>query len=162
MVIDGMKSIQSLTQRLWNRHWRITLIVAALMAVFVLGALFGQQLTLRDLESMPTPTLVPTITSTPTPGTGALLILKGDIVDIKTHRPIVADVYLGDDRVEESVTQVDLTVTMAMGRFTEIRIEAPGYHPWGIAVKGGGEGHRIEGPIQLIPIEPTVPADRDT
>jgi hypothetical protein len=155
-----MNSPLSRLHQLWNRHWRIMLVVVALVTVFVLGTVFGQQLTLSDLEptTAPTPTINPTATITPIPITGPTLTFRGDIVDAQTGQPVVADVYVDDELVQESVTQVDLTVRLDSDRLTEIRVVASGYQDWGIAVRGGSTGKLIEESIQLIPIEPTAPA----
>ena len=72
------------------------------------GAAFGQQLTLRDLGS------------TPTPETRATQILKGTIVDIKTGQPATADVNVHGECVREGVSQFDLKVNLTTERLTEI------------------------------------------
>ena len=122
-----MKSPLSRLHQLWNRYWRIILIGVALVAVFALGAIFGQQLTLHDLEPTPapTPTIIPTDTITPMPITAPTLTLKGDIIDLQTGQPVVADVYIDDEVVQKGVTQVDLMVRLEADRLTEIRVEAP-------------------------------------
>jgi hypothetical protein len=114
-----------------------------------LGCDLRQQLTLRDLERVATPTLVPE--------TGAILILKGDIAGTETGQPVTAKAHMNDQFVRQGVTQLDLRVRLATDRLTEICVEALGYYPWGVAVRGGGKGQRMEGPIKLIPIKPTVP-----
>jgi hypothetical protein len=87
------------------------------MTVFVLGALFGRQLTLHDLE--PTPTMPSEIS--------AILILKDDILNIKTGQPVVGDVLVHDRCVRGNVTQVDLMVRMATDRLTESCAEVGSY-----------------------------------
>ena len=74
-------------------------------------------------------------------------------MDAETGQPVVVDVYVDDQRLREGATRLDLTVKLAPDHLTEIRVEAPGCHPWGVAARGGGEGHRMEGPIQLIPVK---------
>jgi hypothetical protein len=58
--------------RFWGRRWRLLLVIAALLAVFIWGMAAGQALTLRNLTPKPTPT--PTIPTLPALGDVAPLL----------------------------------------------------------------------------------------
>jgi hypothetical protein len=36
----------------------------------------------------------------------------------------------------------------------EIRVEAAGYQPWALAIRGGGKDKRMERPVRMVPVEP--------
>jgi hypothetical protein len=42
---------------------------------------------------------------------------------------------------------------------TELPAEAAGYQPWALAIRGGGKDKRMEGPLRMAPVEPTVRAE---
>ena len=53
-------------------------------------------------------------------------------------------------------SEVDLVILLHVDRRTELRVEAPGYKPWAILIRGGGENQRMEGPVLLVAIPPTA------
>jgi len=56
-------------------------------------------------------------------------------------------------------TEVDLVILLHADRRTELRVEAPGYEPWALLVRGGGGSQRMEGPVLLIPVVATATAE---
>lgn len=74
------------------------------------------------------------------------LIVSGWVVDDTTGEPVVADVYLDGRRVLEGVREFELEVPNG----SEIRVEAPGYHPWALRMRYKvGEEKLLRGPVRL-------------
>ena len=60
--------------------------------------------------------------------------------------------------VGRGVAEVNLVILLHADRRTELRVEAPGYEPWALPVRGGGGSQRMVGPVLLIPIVATATA----
>ncbi len=69
--------------------------------------------------------------------------------DSTTGQPLTADVYLNGTLTYQGVTHFQVTVPLDGS--TEIRVVAPGYHPWGLRPEGGGSDKVIQGPVRLNP-----------
>ena len=152
----------------WERYWRVLVIGAALVGVFVWGLAAGRALT----PIPPTPTAVPTFTPIPTPTATATPVpsptlarvpdvtlgWSGPIVNSETGAPVVGNVYVDGKLVQQGVAEVDLVILLHADRRTELRVEAPGYEPWALLVRGGGGNQRMVGPVPLIPVVATATA----
>ena len=129
--------------------------VAGLVVAFTWGLVAGQALT----QSASTPTPSPAGTSTST--TEMTLTISGPIVDADTAEPVTADVYVDDELVQRGVSRVSrvgLAVALRVDRLTDVRVEAPGYEPWRLGVRGRvGDNKKMEGPIRLVPVKPSGP-----
>jgi len=47
------------------------------------------------------------------------------------------------------------TRTPRVSELTDLRVEAAGYEPWALAFRDGGTGKRLEGPVRMVPAEPS-------
>jgi len=83
---------------------------------------------------------------------------SGPIVNSETGAPVVGNVYVDGKLVQQGVAEVDLVILLHADRRTELRVEAPGYEPWALLVRGGGGNQRMVGPVLLIPIVATATA----
>ena len=70
----------------------------------------------------------------------------------------MADVHVDGKPVQQAVTEVDLVILLHVDRRTELRVEAPGYEPWDLRVRGGGGSQRMERPARLTPVVATATA----
>ena len=146
----------------WERHWRPLITGATLVVVFVWGMAAGRAFSAIPPTPAPFPTSTPTPTPTaapspiPTRVPDVTLTFSGPIVGSETGEAVVADVHVDGKLVQQAVTEVDLVILLHVDRRTELRVEAPGYEPWALLIRGGGENQRMEGPILLVPIPPTA------
>jgi hypothetical protein len=63
---------------------------------------------------------------------------------------VTADVYVDGKLVQRDVDRIEVTVPLRADRPVELRVEAAGYQPWGLAIRGGGKDKRIEGPVRMV------------
>jgi hypothetical protein len=49
---------------------------------------------------------------------------------------------------------MSLTILLRADQPSEIRVEAAGYQPWALAIRGGRKDKRMEGPVRMVPVEP--------
>lgn len=78
----------------------------------------------------------------------AQLAISGPIVDAKTGRAIVADVYVDGKLTLSKTDHLELVIPLLSDRQTEIRVRAPGYVDWAIAVRGG-PNQQMQGPVRM-------------
>ena len=90
-----------------------------------------------------------TILTRPSPEVPTLTITAETILNATTGAQIPANVYLNGTLVHKQVTHFQVTVPLDGS--TEIRIAAPGYHPWAIVPRGGGADKVLSGPVRLTP-----------
>ena len=83
----------------------------------------------------------------PSPAAPRLTLIAETIVDAETGQALAADVYLNGALLYQGVSQFQVTVPLDGS--VEIRVTAPGYHPWGLRPRGGGTDKRLAGPIRL-------------
>ena len=150
----------------WDRHWRALLIGAALVVVFVWGLAAGRAMTpipptptpVPTSTPVPTPSPIPVSSATPTRVPDVTLGWSGPIVNSETGAPVVGNVYVDGKLVRQGVAEVDIVILLHADRRTELRVEAPGYEPWALLVRGGGGNQRMVGPVPLMPIVATATA----
>jgi hypothetical protein len=54
--------------------------------------------------------------------------------------------------------QYCLALVLRADRLTQVRVEALGYQPWQLALRGGAAANKkMEGLIRLVPVRPTGP-----
>lgn len=127
------KEVQGLTTRLPHRPHGPVPPLLFLLVLFLL-LLLGFPL--------PLPLPVPV----PVPESG--LWVEGVIVDADTGIPVEADVYLDGRLIYSGVRSFSVEVPHG----SELRVEAPGYHPWAIEFRYELTGERkFQGPIRLKP-----------
>lgn len=77
-----------------------------------------------------------------------MLDISGPIVDAKTGTAIVADVYVDGALRLSRTDHLELIIPLQHDRQTEIRVRAPGYVDWAIAVQGG-PNRQMQGPVRM-------------
>ncbi len=110
-----------------DHPWLLVIVALALLVAFLWGMGAGRALT-------PSPPSVE---------------ISGPIIDSVTSAPVTADVLVDGVVTQRQVTRMDLVLPLHTWQ-TEIRVVAPGYQLWAVAVQGA-ESKRLEGPIRLIP-----------
>jgi hypothetical protein len=111
-----------------------------ILIIFVAGLLAGQTMTRNS--------------PTATPGT--TLTVSGPIIDAKTGAAVTADVYVDNQLMQDDVDRIEVVVPLRADQPTELRVEAAGYQPWGVTIRGGGKDKRMEGPVWMVPEELTT------
>jgi hypothetical protein len=91
--------------------------------------------------------------ASPSPATAkpsiVTLTMSGPIVDAVTGQVVTADVLIDGVTVQTQTTQLAITIPLHDWQ-TEIRVRAPGYQDWAVAVQGQ-QSRRLEGPIRMNP-----------
>jgi hypothetical protein len=78
---------------------------------------------------------------------GPTLTVEAWIVDAETGRPLKADVFLDGELVFEEVERFRVEIPSG----SELRVEAPGYHPWALRFRYKlREGQVLRGPVRLL------------
>lgn len=75
------------------------------------------------------------------------LRVEGVIVDEETGRPVEAEVYLDGRLLYQGVHSFSVGVPSG----SELRVEAPGYHPWALQFRYELRGSQVfKGPVRLM------------
>ena len=82
------------------------------------------------------------------PANPATLAISGPIVDAITGSAVVADVYVDGKLVLSKTDHLELIIPLQHDQQTEIRVRAPGYVDWAIAVRGG-RSEQMQGPVRM-------------
>ena len=90
-----------------------------------------------------------TACTSPSPA-GPVVAISGPIVDATTNKPVVADVYVDGKLTLSKTDHVELVIPLQRDRQTEIRVKAPGYQDWAIAVQGAAS-KQLQGPVRMKP-----------
>jgi hypothetical protein len=81
---------------------------------------------------------------------GPVLAISGPIVDATTNQPVVADVYVDSVLTLSKTDHVELIIPLQRDRQIEIRVKAPGYTDWAVAMQGAA-GKQLRGPVRMNP-----------
>jgi hypothetical protein len=92
----------------------------------------------------------------PTAAPGTTVTVSGPIIDPKTGAAVTADVYVAGKLLQKGVTAVAVTIPLYADRRIELRVEAAGYQPWALSIRGGGTDKRMEGSVRIVSVEPTA------
>jgi hypothetical protein len=84
-----------------------------------------------------------------------LLLGDGTLVELSAQA-VTADVYVDDELVQRGVTWLDLALVLRVDKLTQVRVEAPGYEPWQLELRGEAmTDKKMEGPMRMVPVKPS-------
>jgi hypothetical protein len=87
------------------------------------------------------------------------MTISGPIIDADTGVAVTADVYVDGKLVQEAVTDMAVTIPLSADRRIELRVEVVGYQPWAVTIRDRGKDQRMEGPVRMVPVNPSAPAE---